>query len=74
MILKNSKIKKPQLVFGIGYALGSSIFGALVNGFGYTTSWYAMAVAIVAAFVTILASIASMNKLNKAKKSEDIAA
>ncbi|MCI6458312.1 MAG: conjugated bile salt MFS transporter [Clostridiales bacterium] len=63
-----------QLVFGIGYALGSSIFGALVNGFGYTTSWYAMAVAIVAAFVTILASIASMNKLNKAKKSEDIAA
>ena len=54
-----------QLVFGLGFALGSSLFGVLVSNFGYTISWYTMVVAIVVSFACILAAIKVMDKLNK---------
>ena len=54
-----------QLVFGLGFALGSSLFGVLVSNFGYTISWYTMVVAIVISFACILAAIKVMDKLNK---------
>lgn len=63
-----------QLIFGLGFALGSSLFGVLVNTVGYMVAWYVMAVAIVVSFVLILAAIKIMDKVNKAKKSEDMAA
>ena len=60
-----------QLVFGLGFALGSSLFGVLVSNFGYVIAWYTMAVAIVVSFAMILLSVKIMDKINKAKKAED---
>lgn len=57
-----------QLIFGLGFALGSSLFGVLVNSVGYTIAWYVMAVAIVVSFALILAAIKIMDKVNKDKK------
>lgn len=54
-----------QLVFGLGFALGSSLFGVLVRKVGYIVSWYTMGAAIVISFVVILTAIKAMNKLNK---------
>ena len=63
-----------QLIFGLGFALGSSLFGVLVNTVGYLVAWYVMAVAIVISFVLILAAIKIMDKVNKNKKADEIAA
>ena len=60
-----------QLVFGLGFALGSSLFGVLVSNFGYLIAWYTMAVAIVISFALILLSIKIMDKINKTKKAEE---
>ena len=54
-----------QLVFGLGFALGSSLFGVLVSNFGYMVAWYTMSVAIVISFICILVAIKAMDKLNK---------
>ena len=57
-----------QLVFGLGFALGSSLFGVLVSNFGYMVAWYTMAVAIVISFICILVAIKAMDKLNKSNR------
>lgn len=59
-----------QLVFGLGFALGSSIFGALVKMFGYQTAWMTILAAVVIAYSLELIAISSMNKLNKSKSEE----
>ena len=56
-----------QVFFALGFALGSFLFGALVDGLGYTVGWYAMLVAIVIAYTTLLIVIKSMAKINKEK-------
>ena len=63
-----------QLLFGLGFALGSSLFGVLVSSFGYTIAWYTMAVAIVISFAAILSAIKIMDKLNKKNNDANIAA
>lgn len=54
-----------QLVFGIGFALGSSLFGLLVAKFGYTVAWGTILVSVVLAYINILTAIRTMEKYNK---------
>ena len=56
-----------QVFFALGFALGSFLFGALVDGLGYAVGWYAMLVAIVIAYTTLLIVIKTMAKINKEK-------
>ena len=56
-----------QVFFALGFALGSFLFGALVDGLGYAVGWYTMLVAIVIAYTTLLIVIKSMAKINKEK-------
>lgn len=60
-----------QLVFGIGFALGSSIFGVLVKNFGYGTAWTAILCSVVIAYTCELIAIKTMEKLNKSKDEEN---
>ena len=63
-----------QLVFGIGFAVGSSVFGLVVDKMGYSVAWWSIVGAVVLAYVGILSAIKIMENLNKANKDEEIAA
>lgn len=54
-----------QLVFGIGFALGSSVFGLVVDKAGYGVAWWSILVAVIIAFTSIITSIKSMEKIKK---------
>ncbi|MGL5692933.1 MAG: conjugated bile salt MFS transporter [Peptostreptococcaceae bacterium] len=58
-----------QLVFGIGFALGSSVFGLVVDKAGYGVAWWSIAGAVVIAYVSILTAIKTMDKINNSKLS-----
>ncbi|SCI43654.1 Inner membrane protein yhjX [uncultured Clostridium sp.] len=63
-----------QLVFGIGFAAGSSIFGLVVDKMGYGVAWWSIVVAVILAYAGILSAIRVMDKLNKDNQSERVAA
>ena len=54
-----------QLVFGVGFAAGSSIFGIVVDKMGYGVAWWAIVGAVILAYVGILSAIKAMDVLNK---------
>lgn len=57
-----------QLVFGIGFAFGSSAFGAIVGKMGYGVAWWSIVGAVILAFAGILTAIKTMDKLNKSNQ------
>ena len=63
-----------QLVFGVGFALGSSLFGVVVDKMGYGVAWWAILGAVILAYIGILTAIKAMDKSNENKQSEKIAA
>ena len=42
-----------QLVFGVGFALGSSLFGVVVDKMGYGVAWWAILGAVILAYIGI---------------------
>lgn len=50
-----------SLVFGMGFALGSSIFGTVANSVGYTAAWLVVLVAAILAYTGILTSLKLKN-------------
>lgn len=56
-----------QVFFALGFAFGSFLFGALVDGLGYAIGWYTMLGAIVIGYTTLLIAIKTMAKINKEK-------
>ena len=59
-----------QLVFGIGFAFGSSAFGLTVDKLGYTVAWYIILVAIILAFSSLVIASSGMIKLNNENKNK----
>lgn len=60
-----------QLIFELGFALGSSLFGMLVKTFNDQTAWLVVLGAVIIAYSLELLTISSMNKLNKSKSDEN---
>lgn len=56
-----------QVFFALGFALGSAIFGVLVDVAGYGVAWLVILGAILVAYTMLLSAIKSMSKLNKEK-------
>ena len=56
-----------QVFFALGFSFGSFLFGALVDGLGYTIAWYVILASIIVAYVLLLTVISRMSKLNKEK-------
>ena len=54
-----------QVFFALGFALGSALFGVIVDAINYTAAWSFMLVAIFVAYTMLLSAIKAMNKLNK---------
>lgn len=55
-----------QMVFALGFAVGSMSFGILVRSFGYGPSWILVLVAIILCYLCFLTATVLRNKLNKA--------
>ncbi len=67
-----------QIFFAIGFAAGSSVFGLLVDNFGYTAAWTSVAIYIVITYAALISASVGMAKLNKQriedlKKSQEVA-
>ena len=58
-----------QIFFAAGFAAGSSVFGLLVDSFGYTVAWSCVLVFIVICYLTLIITSIGMDKLNKEKSS-----
>ena len=56
-----------QLVFGIGFAAGSSLFGVIANSFGYRVAWIFILVSIVISYTGVSIASITMEKANKEK-------
>lgn len=56
-----------QVFFALGFALGSAIFGVLVDVAGYGVAWFVILGAILVAYTMLLSAIKAMSKLNKEK-------
>lgn len=56
-----------QVFFALGFALGSAIFGVLVDVAGYGVAWLVILGAILVAYSMLLSAIKAMSKLNKEK-------
>ena len=56
-----------QIFFAAGFAAGSSVFGVLVDSFGYRIAWISVLVFIVICYSALIATSAGMDKLNKEK-------
>ena len=63
-----------QIFFAVGYAVGSSVFGLLVDNLGYRFAWSSVLVFIAICYLSLIATSIGMNKLNKEKssKTEDV--
>ncbi|MGX4601059.1 conjugated bile salt MFS transporter [Faecalimicrobium sp. JNUCC 81] len=59
-----------QLIFGIGFAAGSSAFGLIVDSLGYRVAWFVILGAIILAYSLLVMVSIKMNKLNKSKKEQ----
>lgn len=56
-----------NIFFAVGFAFGSSIFGFIVDGLGYTMAWYIMLACIVIGYLMLLTAIKSITTINKKK-------
>ncbi len=56
-----------QIFFAVGFAAGSSVFGLLVDRFGYRFAWISVLVFIVICYLALIASSKGMDKLNHGK-------
>ncbi|MCC0633464.1 conjugated bile salt MFS transporter [Clostridioides sp. ZZV15-6388] len=54
-----------QLIFAIGFALGSTLFGLLVDNFGYKFSWSIIILSVIIAYALLITASIGMAKLNK---------
>lgn len=59
-----------QLLFAVGFSLGSVLFGLLVGMLGYGVTWMVVLGYVVCAFVLLIASAKGMEKLNKERKAK----
>lgn len=60
-----TKLGVVQLFFAVGFAIGSALFGVIVDMAGYPVAWSTMLVAIIVAYTILLSAIKSMNSLKK---------
>lgn len=63
-----------NLIFGVGFALGSTIFGMLVSGLGYKIAWIVILIASVFAFTCLILSSKQFAKLKATSQAEEVAA
>lgn len=54
-----------NLIFALGYALGSSLFGVIVDNFGFSMGWIVMIVCIILGYSLLLTSIKKVKEQNK---------
>ena len=54
-----------QIFFAIGFAAGSSVFGVLVDNFGYRVAWIVILVFIVIAYLSLIGTSIGIEKFKK---------
>lgn len=59
-----------NLMFAVGYAIGSSLFGIVVQKFGYNLTWTIVIVLIASAYILIALSSIGMKKMNEKRTVE----
>ncbi|MGL5329146.1 MAG: conjugated bile salt MFS transporter [Peptostreptococcaceae bacterium] len=59
-----------NLMFAIGFSLGSVLFGVFAGAFGYNMTWIIMAGFVVAAFLSLIVACKGMEKINKELKAK----
>ncbi len=61
-----------QIFFAVGFAAGSSVFGVLVDNFGYDVAWYTVLGFIFICYLSLIATSIGMEKLKKAKLADSV--
>ncbi|MGL5066480.1 MAG: MFS transporter [Sarcina sp.] len=59
-----------NLMFAVGFATGSSLFGGIVQKFGYNVTWTIVILLIIGAYTLIVLTSIGMKKLNKKRTEE----
>ena len=59
-----------NLMFAVGFAVGSSLFGGIVQKFGYNVTWTIVILLIIGAYTLIVLTSIGMKKLNKKRTEE----
>ncbi|MGL5575793.1 MAG: conjugated bile salt MFS transporter [Sarcina sp.] len=59
-----------NLMFAVGYAIGSSMFGVIVQKFGYNVTWTIVIILIASAYTLIALSSIGMKKMNEKRTAE----
>ncbi|WP_290459604.1 conjugated bile salt MFS transporter [Romboutsia ilealis] len=54
-----------QIFFALGFAIGSPIFGAVIDKFGWTTGWISTTIYAIIAYVGLIISCSMILKINK---------
>lgn len=54
-----------SLLFALGFAFGSTLFGMIVDNFGFNTAWIVMLVCVVLGYILLLTSIKKVKDQNK---------
>lgn len=54
-----------QLIFAVGFALGSTLFGLLVDNFGYRFSWSIIILSVVISYTLLIITSIGMKKMNE---------
>lgn len=54
-----------QIFFALGFAIGSPIFGAVIDKFGWTTGWITTTIYAIIAYVGLIISCSMILKINK---------
>lgn len=60
-----------QIFFAVGFAAGSSVFGLLVDSFGYRVAWLVILVFIVLAYLGLIFTSIGIEKLKKERAQKD---
>ena len=55
-----------SLLFALGFALGSTLFGGIVDNFGFNAGWISMFICILVGYTLLLLSIKKVKAQNKA--------
>ena len=54
-----------SLLFALGFAFGSTLFGMVVDNFGFNTGWIVMIVCVIIGYILLLTSIKKVKEQNK---------
>ena len=54
-----------QIFFAVGFGLGSTVFGLIVDNSGFTNAWISTIIYAVIAYAGLLYSTSSIVKMNK---------